>query len=147
VTSLKKNGSYGGNLQKTSASCKRRNEIIFYILCFQVKTRVLRLLPMPYMLKIFTADDVTDAQREQAVDRFRAALDGALGDERLVLPCYQAYLKLFHQYSEHPRPWPISADEQILAEQWEAAELAATQAAFGVHRYLGDADFEIRASN
>jgi len=100
---------------------------------------------MPYLLKIFTADEVTDAQRELAVKRFRTALDDALGDERLVLPCYQAYLKLFQQYSDHPRPWPISSAEQILAEQWEAAELAATQAAFGVHRYLGDADFEIQA--
>lgn len=102
---------------------------------------------MPYLLKIFTADEVTDAQRDLAVKRFRAALEHALGDESLVLPCYQAYLKLFQQYSGHPRPWPISSAELILAEQWEAAELAATQAAFGVHRYLGDADFEIRALN
>ena len=102
---------------------------------------------MAYLLKIFTADEVTDGQREQAVKRFRVALESALGDERLVLPCYQAYLKLFQQYSEHPRPWPISPAEQVLAEQWEAAELSATQAAFGEHRYLGDADFEIQALN
>lgn len=102
---------------------------------------------MPYMLKIFTADEVTEAQRALAVKRFRKALEDGLGDERLVVPCYQAYLKLFQQYSEHPRPWPISPAEQILAEQWEAAELAATQAAFGEHRYLGDADFEIQALN
>ena len=102
---------------------------------------------MTYLLKIFTPDEVTDAQRELAAKRFRTALEGILGNEHLVLPCYQAYLKLFQQYSEHPRPWPISAAEQILAEQWEAAELAATQAAFGVHRYLGDADFEIQALN
>jgi len=102
---------------------------------------------MPYLLKIFTADEVTDAQREVAIKRFRKALEGVLGDERLVWPCYQAYLKLFQQYGECPRPWPISPAEQILAEQWEAAELAATQAAFGENRYLGDADFEIQALN
>jgi hypothetical protein len=100
---------------------------------------------MPYTLKIFTADDVTQTQREEAVQRFRAALEDALGDEQLVLPCYQVYRKLFQQYSEHPRPWPVSDPEQVLVAQWEAAELAATQAAFGVHRYLGDADFEIQA--
>jgi hypothetical protein len=99
---------------------------------------------MPYLLKIFTADEVTDAQRELAVKRFRTALEDTLGHELLVLPCYQAYLKLFQQYSEHPRPWPVSSAEQVLAEQWEAAELAATQAAFGLHRYLGDTDFEIQ---
>ena len=100
---------------------------------------------MPYSLKIFTADELTDAQRVLAVHRFRTALEEALGDEQLVLPCYRAYLKLFQQYSEYPRPWPVSEAEQILVAQWEAAELAATQAAFGVNRYLGDADFEIQA--
>lgn len=100
---------------------------------------------MPYTLKIFTADDVTAAQLEGAVERFRRALEEALGDERLVVPCYQAYLKLFQQYGDHVRPWPVSDAEQVLVQQWEAAELAATQAAFGTHRYLGDADFEIQA--
>ena len=101
---------------------------------------------MSYTLKIFTADEVTDAERELAVNRFRAALENALGNELLVLPCYQAYLKLFQQYNEHPRPWPVSEAEKILVGHWEAAELAATQAAFGLQRYLGDADFEIQAS-
>lgn len=100
---------------------------------------------MPYLLNIFTADEVSNSQRDLAVKRFRTALEETLGDERLVLPCYKAYLKLFQLYSEHPHPWPITPAEQILAEQWEAAELAATQAAFGQHRYLGDADFEILA--
>lgn len=104
-------------------------------------------LSMPYLLKIFTADEVTDTQRDLAVKRFRAALEETLGDESLVLPCYQAYLKLFQQYGDHPRPWPVSSAEQVLAEQWEAAELAATQATFGVNRYLGDADFEIQATD
>ena len=102
---------------------------------------------MPYTLRIFTADEVTDAQRDLAVSRFRAALENALGNELLVLPCYLAYLKLFQQYSEHPRPWPVSEAEKILVEHWEAAELAATQAAFGLQRYLGDADFEIQSLN
>lgn len=102
---------------------------------------------MAYSLKIFSADDVSDAQRDLAVARFRVALEKSLGDALLVWPCYQAYVKLFEQYSDHPRPWPITPAEQILAEQWEAAELAATHAAFGVNRYLGDADFEILAPN
>ena len=99
---------------------------------------------MPYLLKIFSAEDVTHAERESAALRFRAALESTLGSEELVLPCYAVYRKLLLQYSEHPRPWPVSPAEQLLAEQWEAAELAATQAAFGMNRYLGDADFEIQ---
>ena len=101
---------------------------------------------MAYSLKIFSSQDVSDAEREQAVLRFRAALDASLGDAALVLPCYTVYSRLAAQYADHPRPWPVSPAEQLLAEQWEAAELAATQAAFGVNRYLGDADFEIGAS-
>lgn len=100
---------------------------------------------MPYLLKIFSAQEVTVAEREQAASRFRAALESSLGDESLVLPCYSLYRKLELQYADHPRPWPVSSAEQLLAEQWEVAELAATQAAFGVNRYLGDADFEIKA--
>ena len=99
---------------------------------------------MDYLLKIFSADDVTEAERDVAIQRFRSALEEALGDASLVLPCYHAYQKLFQQHADHPRPWPITPSEQLLAEQWEAAELAATHAAFGVNRYLGDADFEIQ---
>ena len=98
-----------------------------------------------YLLKIFSAEDVTLAERESAVLRFREALESALGNEALVLPCYTIYCRLALQYADHIRPWPVSPAEQLLADQWEAAELAATQAAFGVNRYLGDADFEICA--
>ncbi len=100
---------------------------------------------MAYTLKIFTAEDVPESERELAVQRFRAALEDTLGDAALVLPVYHAWQKLFQAYGDHPRPWPITPAEQLLADQWEAAELAATQAAFGVNRYLGDADFELGA--
>jgi hypothetical protein len=98
---------------------------------------------MPYSLKIFTAEEVSVADREAAASRFRAALDASLGDETLVLPVYFAYTRILQSWADQPRPWPISPNEQLLADQWEAAELAATQAAFGVDRYMGDADFEL----
>jgi hypothetical protein len=100
---------------------------------------------MGYKLKIFTPDDVGETERQNAEKRFRDALENSLGDESLVLPVYQAYLRLLQTYGDHPRPWPITPPEQLLADQWEAAELAATQAAFGVHRYMGDAHFELGA--
>ena len=98
---------------------------------------------MFYSLKVFTPDDVTDDEREAASQRFQAALETSLGDASLVYPVYQAYLRLLSEHADAPRPWPVSPAEQILAAQWEAAELQATQAAFGENRYLGDADFEI----
>ena len=99
---------------------------------------------MTYLITIFSADDVTETERAAAVERFRSALEATLGDASLVLPCYLGYQKLFRQYGDHARPWPITPVEQLLAKAWEAAELAATHAAFGVNRYLGDADFEIQ---
>ncbi|WP_421953923.1 hypothetical protein [Polaromonas sp.] len=98
---------------------------------------------MPYTLKIFTAEEVTETAREQAAQRFRTALETSLGDASLVVPVYQAYLKLLQAHGDHPRPWPISPAEQLLADQWEEAEMAATQAAFGAERYMGDAHFEL----
>lgn len=98
---------------------------------------------MAYTLKIFTADDVGAAERAQAEHRFRTALEATLGDSALVWPVYQAYLRLLQTYGDHQRPWPLNPEEQLLADQWETAELAATQSAFGADRYMGDAEFEI----
>ena len=98
---------------------------------------------MGYKLKIFAPEDVTQTEHQNAEKRFRDALDNSLGDESLVLPVYQAYLRLLQAHGDSPRPWPVTPAEQLLADQWEAAELAATQAAFGVHRYMGDAQFEL----
>lgn len=98
---------------------------------------------MSYTVKIFVSEDIIETDRDQAVQRFRAALEASLGSEDLVMPAYQAYTKLLQIHGDHPRPWPVSPAEQEIATQWEAAELMATQAAFGVNRYLGDADFEL----
>ena len=99
---------------------------------------------MSYTVRIFATEDIGEAEREQAVVRFKVALEASLGDAGLVVPVYRIWLKLYQAYGDHPRPWPISDAEQLLADQWEAAELAATQAAFGVNRYMGDAHFELQ---
>ena len=98
---------------------------------------------MPYTVKIFHSEDVTDAERAGAAQRFRTALEASLGDASLVVPVYRAYLRLLQAHGELTRPWDLTPAEQLLAVQWEAAELAATQAAFGSERYLGDAHFEL----
>lgn len=98
---------------------------------------------MSYTLRIFASEEITEADRDQAVQRFRMALESSLGSEDLVMPVYQAYQKLVRIHGDHSRLWPITPAEQEIVDQWEAAELMATQAAFGVNRYLGDADFEL----
>ncbi len=99
---------------------------------------------MHYSVRIFHSDDVSEAERLQAVQRIRTALDTCLGDASLVLPVYRAYQRLLHSHGEQARPWDLAPSEQLLADQWEAAELAAIQAAFGAERYMGDAQFEIQ---
>ncbi|MDI1239940.1 MAG: hypothetical protein PSV26_20860 [Polaromonas sp.] len=98
---------------------------------------------MHYTVRIFHSEDVSDTERASAAQRFRAALEASLGDASLVAPVYRAYLRLLQIHGEQTRPWDLAPAEQLLAEQWEAAELAATQAAFGAERYMGDAHFEL----
>lgn len=98
---------------------------------------------MSYTVRIFSTEDIGDAERQQAVQRFKAALENSLGDTALVVPVYRIWLKLYQVYGDRPRPWPISDAEQLLADQWEGAELAAIRAAFGVNRSMGDTHFEL----
>jgi hypothetical protein len=98
---------------------------------------------MHYTVRIFHSEDVSDTERAGAAQRFRTALEASLGDASLVPPVYLAYLRLLQIHGEQTRPWDLAPAEQLLAEQWEAAELAATQAAFGAERYMGDAHFEL----
>jgi hypothetical protein len=98
---------------------------------------------MSYTLRIFHAEDISQAERDAAARRFRAALEETLGDASLVVPMYHAWQRLLLAHGGQERPWDLSPDEQLVADQWEAAELAAIQAAFGVERYLGDADYEL----
>ncbi len=101
---------------------------------------------MTYTLRIFHTDDVSDAERTAAAQRFREALEASLGDAQLVVPVYRAWLRLLAAHGEQERPWDLSPAEQLLADQWEAAEQAAIRAGFGTERYMGDAHYEIIVS-
>jgi hypothetical protein len=97
---------------------------------------------MSYTVKLFEAD-VSPVQRQEAEQRFREALEGTLGDGELVVPVYRAYQRIVATYGESPDPDSLSDAEQAIFDQWRAAETAAVAAAFGSHRYMGDADYEI----
>jgi hypothetical protein len=96
-----------------------------------------------YTLRIFEADEATPEQVRQAELRFRRALEGALGDETLVLPVYAAYQRIVGAYGESPDLEALTDAERMILEQWHTAEAAALAAAFGTHRYMGDAMYEI----
>lgn len=98
---------------------------------------------MPYHLKLFEAD-VTPQELRQAERRFRAALEESLGHASLVAPVYRAYRHIVGSHGEEPAPDGLSDGERLVLEQWRAAETAAVAAAFGPHRYMGDAMYEIR---
>lgn len=100
---------------------------------------------MTYTLTLFDADGVSDAQRREAEQRFRDALEDSLGDASLVLPVYAAYLRIVATYGEVPAPDALTDAERAIFEQWQAAETAAVAATFGPHRYMGDAMYEIGA--
>ena len=98
---------------------------------------------MTYTVTLFDADGVTDAQRRDAEQRFRRALEDTLGDAGLGAPVITADLELVATYGEAPPPDALTDAERAIFEQWQAAETAAVVAAFGSHRYMGDATYEI----
>ncbi|MEO7885528.1 MAG: hypothetical protein ABI893_00090 [Polaromonas sp.] len=99
---------------------------------------------MSYRLRLYAYEDASEGELQAAEQRFRAALDDALGHESLVLPVYTAYMRLIGIYGESPAEDVLSPEELEIFSQWQAAELAATTAALGPNRYMGDAQFEIR---
>ena len=98
---------------------------------------------MTYSLILYEPD-VSDAQRREAEQRFRRALEETLGDAVLVAPVYRAYQRIVATYGETPDPDSLTDAERAIFDQWQAAETAAVAAAFGPNRYMGDAMYEIR---
>ena len=98
---------------------------------------------MSYTLTLITGEDASDAERRSAEQRFRRALDTALGDASLVVPVYSVYLRIVAVYGDSPDVTALTDAEREVVEQWQAAEAAAKTAAFGPHRYLDEARFEI----
>lgn len=98
---------------------------------------------MPYQLKLNTYEEVSPSQIAAAEKRYRKALHEVLGDAQLVLPVHRAYQKIVLAYGEEPDPELLTQEELLLFQTWQEAERAATVAAFGENRYMGDARFEI----
>jgi hypothetical protein len=98
---------------------------------------------MGYSLRIYDSDDATPEQKRQAEQRFRKAIEQALGDESLVLPMYTAYRRIAAAYGEQPDLEALTDAERLVFEQWQGAESSALAAAFGTHRYMGDAMYEL----
>ena len=98
---------------------------------------------MSYTLKLYDFEEASEQDRRAAEQRFRAALEATLGDAAMVAPVYTMYLKLLSFYGEEPPEDALTEAQRELFTQWQAAESAAVTAAFGPHRYMGDAQFEI----
>ena len=98
---------------------------------------------MSYVLTLYDADGASAIQHRDAEQRFRGALEQALGDESLVAPVYTAYLRIIGSYGETPDPESLGQAEREIVSRWQAAETAAIAAAFGPNRYMGDAMYEL----
>lgn len=103
-----------------------------------------------YRIRIYGYDDDAEsmgtAPRAAAERRFRTALEATLGgDASLVLPMHTAYQRLVALYGDAPGEGVLSDDEQLVFDQWQAAEKAAITAALGPERQWDEAIFEISA--
>ena len=99
---------------------------------------------MSYSVRLYAYEDVSDEEKRRAERRFCQALNEALGDASLVLPVYAVYRRLVALHGDTPSADALSTEELELFTQWQAAESAALTAALGPHRYMGDAEFDIR---
>ena len=99
---------------------------------------------MSYILILTSFDEASEKERQEVEQRFRGALDAALGSAELVVPTYTAYLQILGTYGEAPDLELLPSAEREVLEQWQAAESAAMTAAFGPNRYMDEARFEIR---
>ncbi len=100
---------------------------------------------MSYSVRLFAYEEVSEFEKRAAEQRFCTALNDALGDASLVLPVYSMYRKLVAVYGESPSADVLSTEELEIFNQWQVAESAALTAALGPHRYMGEAEFDIRA--
>jgi hypothetical protein len=98
---------------------------------------------MSYTLTLITGEDVTESERHAAERRFRQALNAELGGASVVAPTHKAYLGIVAVHGDSPDVTALTDAEREVVEQWQAAESAATVAAFGPHRYLEEGRFEI----
>ena len=101
---------------------------------------------MNYSLTLHAGEDASEQERRAAEQRFRQALEAALGDAGLVAPVYGAYLKIIAAHGDAPSPEALTDAERELFNQWQAAESAAVRAAFGPHRYMDEPQFEIQVN-
>lgn len=98
---------------------------------------------MSYTLTLVCPDETSEAERRGAEQRYRRALDEALGDASLVLPTWRAWLNIVARHGDSPDLSALTDAEREVAEHWQAAESAAITAAFGPNRYLDEARFDI----
>ncbi len=98
---------------------------------------------MSYRLVLNTYEEVSPAQRASAEKRYRQALEASLGDTALVAPVYAVYRRLVNTYGTEPDLELLTEPERLTLQAWQAAETAATVAAFGENRYMGEARFEM----
>ena len=99
---------------------------------------------MTYRVKLFEAD-ASPAEIRAAEQRFRDALEEALGGPEMVVPLYHGARRILHAYGDHPDLEALTDEERMVLESWQQAEAAAVAAAFGPNRYMGDAMYEIHA--
>jgi hypothetical protein len=89
------------------------------------------------------AEGASAQQKQEAVERYVAALENALGGPDLVALVYSAYVRLRAVYGETPVLESLTDAERLIYEQWQGAETMALAAALGPHRYLEEPQFEI----
>lgn len=103
--------------------------------------------PLPFRVDLWLPHDTSEPQKRSAQLAFAQALTDSLGDSALVLPTYQAYVRIIQAQgtgtAEGIDAEQLPDDQRYVFEAWRLAEAAALHAVFGPHRHMGEALYDI----
>lgn len=99
---------------------------------------------MTYTATLFDARGLTTDNKREAEDIFCQHLEATLGGVYQVAAAFIAYYEAFKTHGQTPLPAEATDAERAAVARWEAAENAATCAAFDGWRNLeSGAHFEV----
>lgn len=105
--------------------------------------------PCPFEIDLWLGEDISAKKRSQATTIFTDTLIEELGGAAMVLPIYNAFLRILHAQgtgsAETIDVENLSDAERHLFESWRLAETAALEKVFGSHRHMGEGLYEIKA--
>jgi hypothetical protein len=83
-----------------------------------------------YSITAFDVDGSKSSERDELERIYRKKIEEILGGPEGVVKAYLLQQEVFDKYEESPLPESASQEEKAAIDRWEAADSAASEAAF-----------------